>query len=160
MGAAPSRKTIAALEEALEDEYKARATYRKVIEAFGPVRPFVNIVEAEDRHAKALLRLFERFGVAPPADTWPDRVGTPGSLREACKAAIEAEIENAAMYERLLAAIDDKEAHGVMRRLQYASQHRHLPAFRRCLERESGGVVPGRTEPGQSRGRRWRGGRR
>lgn len=40
--------------EALDDEYKARATYRKVIEAFGPVRPFVNIVEAEDRHAEAI----------------------------------------------------------------------------------------------------------
>jgi hypothetical protein len=53
----PDAKTIKALCEALDDEYKARATYRKVIEAFGPIRPFVNIVEAEDRHAKALLAL-------------------------------------------------------------------------------------------------------
>jgi hypothetical protein len=30
-------KTVEALGEALEDEYKARATYRKVIEVFGPV---------------------------------------------------------------------------------------------------------------------------
>ena len=28
-------QTIEALSEALEDEYKARATYRKVIEVFG-----------------------------------------------------------------------------------------------------------------------------
>ena len=33
-------KSIEAPREALEDEYKARATYRKIIEVFGPVRPF------------------------------------------------------------------------------------------------------------------------
>ena len=35
-----------ALNEALQDEYKARATYRAIIQRYGPVRPFVNIVEA------------------------------------------------------------------------------------------------------------------
>lgn len=43
------------LNEALLDEYKARDTYRKVIDSFGAVRPFVNIVEAEQRHIEALL---------------------------------------------------------------------------------------------------------
>ena len=60
------RRTIEALSEALDDEYKARATYRKVIECFGPVRPFVNIVEAEDRHVAALLAQFRRLGATPP----------------------------------------------------------------------------------------------
>ncbi len=31
-----------ALLEALEDEYKARATYRLVINKFGQIRPFIN----------------------------------------------------------------------------------------------------------------------
>jgi len=35
-----SEQAAAALTEALENEYKARATYRKVIETFGRVRPF------------------------------------------------------------------------------------------------------------------------
>lgn len=71
-------KTIEALREALDDAYKARATYRKVIEGFGPVRPFVNIVEAEDRHARALITLFSRFGVEPEGllrHELPDPVG-------------------------------------------------------------------------------------
>ena len=38
------RATVAALTEALQDEYHARATYRRVLDAFGPVRPFI-IVE-------------------------------------------------------------------------------------------------------------------
>ncbi len=87
----------AALTEALEDEYKARATYRRIIEAFGPVRPFINIVEAEDRHAHALLSLFDRFGVEPPKDDWAKRVEAPQSIAEACREAVAAEIENGAM---------------------------------------------------------------
>jgi len=132
-------KTIEAMREALDDEYKARATYRKVIEAFGPVRPFVNIVEAEDRHAKALLSLFDRFGVEPPPDSWPRRVAAPRTLADACRAGVEAEIENEAMYERLLQQINEPAVRIAMRRLQRASQERHLPAFRRCLQRETSG---------------------
>jgi rubrerythrin len=143
-------KTLDAMREALEDEYRARASYRKVIEAFGPVRPFANIVEAEDRHAKALLALFERFGVEPPQDTWPGRVKAPSTLVEACRAGVEGEIENEAMYERLIAQITDPEVLTVMRRLQRASQERHLPAFRRCLERETSGGGRGREFFGRS----------
>lgn len=137
-------KTIEVLREALDDEYRARATYRNVIDTFGPVRPFVNIVEAEDRHAQALLSLFARFGLEPPPDRWAGRVAAPASLREACQAGVEAEIENEAMYERLLRQTEHPDVLAVMRRLQQASQERHLPAFRRCLERMGGadGAVP------------------
>jgi len=137
-------KSIEALREALEDEYKARATYRKIIEVFGPVRPFVNVVEAEERHAQALLRQFDRLGIEPPKDTWPARVTAPRTLIEACKAAVQAEIDNAAMYERLIAQVSDPAVRQVMRRLEEASQKRHLPAFRRCLSRAgSGGAGSG-----------------
>jgi len=130
-----TEKTLAALREALEDEYKAQATYRKVIEKFGNVRPFINIVEAEGRHASALLRQFERLGVAPPKDNWAGKIEAPASLYEACKAAVAAEIENAEMYDRLLDEIDDPIVRDVLLNLQDASQNRHLPAFRRCVER-------------------------
>ena len=36
-------KTQQALLDALNDEYKALATYQKVIEQFGEIRPFTNI---------------------------------------------------------------------------------------------------------------------
>ncbi len=130
-------KTIEALREALDDEYKSRATYQSVIDRFGPARPFVNIVEAEERHASALLALFRRFGVEPPKDRWAGCVPAPPSLLEACRAGVEAEIENAAMYGRLLTQVGDPRAREILQRLQQASQERHLPAFRRCLERES-----------------------
>jgi len=147
----PDAKTIEVLCEALDDEYRARATYQKVIDTFGPVRPFVNIVEAEDRHAQALLSLFARFGVEPPPDNWAGRVAAPASLLDGCRAGVEAEIENEAMYERLLRQTANPDVLAVMRRLQEASQERHLPAFQRCLERmdvADEGARPGGGGPG------------
>lgn len=132
------RKTIEALSEALDDEYKSRAIYRKVIERFGPVRPFVNIVEAEQRHIEALLAQFRRFGVPPPQDNWSSRVEAPQSLEQACAEAVQGEIENDAMYARLVGAVSDPQVHDVLIRLQDASRNRHLPAFKRCLVREGG----------------------
>jgi rubrerythrin len=128
-------ETLAALSEALDDEYRARATYGKVIERFGPVRPFVNIARAENRHIAALLRQFERLGATPPVDTWPDRATAPRTLAQACAAGVAAEIENEALYTRLLERVIDPRVRVIMQRLQAASRERHLPAFRRCLER-------------------------
>ena len=61
---------VQALKDTLDDEYKSRETYAQVIRDFGEVRPFINIVEAEARHASALLNLFERYGASPPANRW------------------------------------------------------------------------------------------
>ncbi len=130
------QKLIDALSEALDDEYRSRATYRAVIARFGPVRPFINIVEAEDRHVEALLRQFERLGASAPADTWPERVRVPESVAQACADAVEAEIDNDALYVRLLDHITDPGVRLVMQRLREASRDRHLPAFRRCAARE------------------------
>jgi rubrerythrin len=131
--------TLAAMSEALDDEYKARATYQAVISAFGEIRPFINIVEAEQRHAEALLALYRRFGATPPEDQWAGEVEPPESIAKACSDAIEGEIENARMYERLLGQVRNSAVREVLLRLQAASQDNHLPAFQRCLERETGG---------------------
>lgn len=123
------------LTEALDDEYKARATYRKVIEKFGPIRPFINIVEAEERHVAALLTLFDRYGLPVPEDRWPASVTAPDTPAEACRCAVEAEKDNMALYDRLLAATQEPDVRRVLQNLQSASRDRHLPAFERCIRR-------------------------
>lgn len=130
----------------MDDEYKARATYRAVIERFGAIRPFSNIVESEGRHIAALLSLYERLGTPPPVDRWHGAVEAPATVEEACRAAVAAEEDNAAMYERLIAAVDDDDVRRVLRRLQAASRDNHLPAFQRCVARG------GRTRRGHGRG--------
>jgi len=126
---------IAALHEALDDEYHAWAIYDQVIQDFGLVRPFSNIRNAEARHIEALTRLFAQHDLTPPPNPWPGKVDRYRSMRDACAAAVEAEIANAALYERLLASTDRSDILMVFRNLRDASQERHLPAFRRCVER-------------------------
>ena len=88
-----------ALVEALEDEYKARATYRLVISKFGRIRPFIRIIQSEERHIQALLSLFRRYEIAIPIDSWADRVTAPASVSEACQMSVQAEIKNGEIYQ-------------------------------------------------------------
>ena len=123
------------LNEALLDEYKARDTYRKIIDTFGTVRPFINIVEAEQRHIESLLTLYEKYDVPLPAIHNPDQVDIPDSLLKACQMGVDAEIENITLYDRLIEATDLPDVVEVLKRLQAASRDNHLPAFQRCVER-------------------------
>jgi hypothetical protein len=152
-----------ALKAALDDEYRARASYRAVLDAYGDVGPFVRIVESEERHIEALLRLCERHGVEVPADPWPPRVSAPASLEAACEAALEAERDNGALYAKLMAAAaGHPDVEETFRRLLTASQENHLPAFERALARERGrgeGREAGAGAGGRRHRRRHRGGR-
>lgn len=132
---APTEAEARALDVALDDEYRAWSTCDQVIRDFGNVMPFVNIREAEVRHIAALQALFVTYGLRVPENIWPGRVPRYASLREACQAGVAAEIENAQLYERLLASSRSPDVVAVFRRLQEASQTRHLPAFQRCAAR-------------------------
>jgi hypothetical protein len=145
---------IRALHEALDDEYRAWATYDQVIADFGEARPFSNIRDAEARHIDALLGLFARYGLPVPENPWPGKVERYASLQAACAAGVAAEIENGALYLRLLASTKRLEILTVFRNLQEASQERHLPAFQRCVERGAGGG--GGRGAGRRRGARHR----
>jgi hypothetical protein len=145
--------------DALSDERKAEATYAAVIERFGPVRPFTNIISAEQRHSLAIERQMGRLGIPVPANEMEGTMDAPTSLAAACEQAVEAEIENIALYDRLIPMIRDEAVAVVFRNLQAASRDNHLPAFRRCRERDLGG---GRGPQGKGTvrgGRGWRGGR-
>ncbi len=122
---------IKGLYDALDDEYRAFATYDRVIQDFGPARPFINIRDAEARHIQALLSLFSRYGLQVPANPWIGKTPHYPSLEEACKAGVEAEIDNASLYDRLLASTERPDIIQVYLALQEASQERHLPAFQR-----------------------------
>jgi hypothetical protein len=127
-----------ALLEALDDEHRAWATYAQVLADFGEVRPFANIVESEARHIRALEALCVRYGVPVPENPWPGKVSRFASVHEACAAAVAAEVANAELYARLLAASRHDDLSAVFRNLQQASQERHLMAFRRCVARRGG----------------------
>ncbi|TNE51891.1 MAG: DUF2202 domain-containing protein [Deltaproteobacteria bacterium] len=134
--AEPSSTIQDALKEALFDEYKARAVYEKVLTTFGNVRPFSNIVGAEENHANALLNLYKQYGLTPPANPWnATNVPVYSSVQEACKAGVQAEIDNAAIYDRLLKLGLPQDIQNVFTNLRDASEDNHLAAFQRCAVR-------------------------
>ncbi|MEQ8386767.1 MAG: DUF2202 domain-containing protein [Coleofasciculus sp. A1-SPW-01] len=128
-------ETQAALVEAIEDEYKARAFYEAVINKFGSVRPFSNIVHAEARHAQRLAALFMKYGVPVPADTFTGTIEAPDSLKAACQISIDGEIENLKMYDRFSSFVQEPDIVAAFSQLRDASANRHLPAFERCYRR-------------------------
>ena len=146
------------LNRALMDEYHARNTYRKIIDTFGSVRPFSNIVEAEQAHINFLLPLYEKYSIPVPAEPPPPDIMPPASMKVACRIAVQAEEENISLYDDLLEGTEESDVIEVFRQLQAASRDHHLPAFRRCLERETNRTNPGCGGNGQGRaGRRGKG---
>ncbi|MBB4121699.1 ferritin-like domain-containing protein [Martelella radicis] len=130
-----------ALTRALEDEYHAEAFYAAVIDAYGPVRPFVNIVAAERQHAGAVTALMDAYGIVVPENAMLGSseiaAAVPASLAEACQVGVEAEIENRTLYDaQLIPAVSAyPDIVNVMEALRDASENNHLPAFTRCAGR-------------------------
>lgn len=129
-----SRGVKEALIKAINDEYKAHATYEKTIEVLGMVRPFSMIIRAEEQHISSLKGLFDKYGVAIPESISKDSVSAPTTLKGACQIGVTAEIENVKLYEEeLLVAVKEyPDIYNVFVTLMNASKNRHLVAFENC----------------------------
>jgi hypothetical protein len=123
-----------ALDEAINDEYKALSTYEAVISKLGAVRPFSMIKGAEEQHIASLKAIYDKYGLVVPQNTLSGKVTAPPTLKEACQTGVEAEIANASLYrDKLLPAVKNYEdIVGVFTNLMNASQEKHLNAFERC----------------------------
>lgn len=119
---------------ALDDEYKALASYQAVLAKLGSVRPFSMIIRAEEQHISSLKALFDKYDVSIPENPYLARVVVPDTLSSACQVGVDAEIANATLYRDILlpAVKDYADISGVFTNLMNASQERHLPAFERC----------------------------
>ena len=131
-GAPPEAVLPWALATALDDEYRARATYEAVLRRFGSVAPFSRIRAAEERHIAALEEAFHRYRLPLPPDRWRGRVTAPASLLQACRDGVRGEIGNYQMYDRLLTQVQAADVRAVFTNLRNASAYNHLPAFAAC----------------------------
>lgn len=125
-----------ALLQAIDDEYKARTLYEQVLSDYGNVRPFSNIINAEENHVQALVVLLEQYNIAVPENPYveADLLIGYNSIQELCSAGVEAEIANVALYrEKLLPSVTEyPDVTATFTRLMDASESKHLPAFQRC----------------------------
>jgi hypothetical protein len=119
---------------AIQDEYLARAEYRFIINEYGSVRPFSNIIRAEEQHINMLVPLFTKYGFAVPDDNAEEHIVVPKDLKEALETGVQAEIDNIGMYEAFLNKSLPEDVRDVFERLKNASGN-HLQAFRNALSR-------------------------
>lgn len=137
---------------ALNDEYHATSIYEEINKKFNNPRPFVNIVEAEKRHADMLKALFDTYKVPVPTNPWPGNVPAFDSVKSACTAGIEAEVVNGGLYDKLFKSTERQDILSVYKALQRASIENHKPAFERCASGGGGGRGNGNGK-GMGRGR-------
>lgn len=119
---------------ALQDEYLAYTEYLRIIGKHGSIRPFSNIVQAEESHIGLLLPLFENYGYAVPADNSSEYIVVPQDIKTALETGVQAEIDNIAMYESFLEKDIPLDVREVFQRLKSASEN-HLRAFQNGLKR-------------------------
>lgn len=122
-----------ALQRAFDDEVRAYATYSAVIEKFGAVFPFVNIVQAEQTHQNALVAISSAHEITLVRNE-PESISLPKTVQECCELGVAAEIQNIQRYNELLLSVSEyPEVQDLFYRLQAASYNNHLPAFRKCV---------------------------
>ena len=124
---------------AIEDEYAAQAEYEAIMNTFGTVRPYTNIITAEQQHISELLPLFETYGLAVPENGAASLVIVPGTLAETYAIGVEAEEKNIAMYDLFLKEDLPDDVRIVFENLKSASE-KHLASFERNAERAPGTV--------------------
>ncbi|MBN2849847.1 MAG: DUF2202 domain-containing protein [Erysipelotrichaceae bacterium] len=123
---------------AIQDEYLARQEYETIIDEYGQIRPFTNIIQAEVNHIEMLEPLFTAYQLSLPDDNAIDFVVLPETLEETYEIGVQAEVNNIAMYERFLEEDLPDDVKDVFERLMNAS-YNHLEAFARQVEGEFGG---------------------
>ena len=134
----PSYTLEEMLTYAIQDEYAAKAEYQAIQDAFGVVRIYSNILKAEAQHVETLLPLFETYEITVPAEITPDQIVLPVDLATSYRLAVEAEINNIAMYEAFLKEELPEDVQFVFENLQNASES-HLVAFQRAADGNMGG---------------------
>lgn len=123
----------ATLARAIQDEYHAEIIYQGVIDDFGAVQPFSNILTAEQRHSAAIAGLYASRGLTPPASRWTvDAVPHFATVQSACAAGAAAERDNIALYDDLLRTDLPADLRQVFENNRRASAANHLPAFEQC----------------------------
>jgi len=124
---------LAAMEATIQDEFRAELIYQSVLDDFGSVLPFKNIINAEVRHSEAIALLYVTRGLPVPESRWAsNEIPSFSSITAACQAGVVAEIENIEIYDRYFDLPFPEDVRKVFTNNRAASLERHLPAFELC----------------------------
>ena len=121
---------------AVQDEYLAHGEYAAIVEKFGDVNPYNNIMSAEETHLAFLQEVYATYDLEFPEDASADHIVVPDTLLEAAETGVQAEIDNIAMYELFLSYDLPDNVSEVFTALRDGSES-HLLAFQKQVDRLS-----------------------
>ncbi|NCB51876.1 MAG: hypothetical protein EOM54_08360 [Clostridia bacterium] len=119
-----------------QDEYLAHVEYAAIIEIFGDINPYNNIMSAEETHLAFLREVYDTYDLEFPEDTSAEHIIIPDTLLNAAETGVQAEIDNIAMYELFLSYDLPDNVLEVFTALRDGSQS-HLLAFQKQVDRLS-----------------------
>ena len=124
---------------AAQDEYTARGEYAAIMGKYGTLRPFSNIIRAEENHLAWLRDAFAAYKLPFPADEASSHLIVPATLIDAYRTGVQAEVDNIAMYNTFLAnpliqGTQYADLRALFTNLRNASEN-HLQSFQNQLAR-------------------------
>lgn len=131
-------------------EYAAYATYDAVIQQYGAIEPYVSIRASEAQHIQALQRQLDKYGVAyPTTNPYLGKITLPANLVSIAEQEVQTEVDNAAMYDKLLAAVQNyPDLTRVFENLKRASLVAHLNYFKAAAQ-QGGSLTPAQMQEAQ-----------
>lgn len=127
-----TKAEVEGLQAAIVEEYMAYNTYNEIINEYGQVVPFSRIVNAEQKHAEALLRLADNYSVAIPENVGQTFDISYTNLVEACQVGVQVETMDAADLQKMISETENPNLIRVYTNLMNASLNKHLVAFEAC----------------------------
>ena len=146
--------TLKSVLAALADERRTEAQYDRVLSDLGSVRPFSNAFRAEGRHAALLEAVLQAHREQVPAARPREAAGltTHAKLTDACRAALESEERNVALYDAAIVPGLPADVERAFRHNRMASLEHHIPAFERCAGVAGSVAAAGRRSCGRGAG--------
>lgn len=121
------------LKYAIEDEFLARSEYEAILNKHGQVKPFTNIIKAEEKHISMLKDIYAKYNFKVPEDRSKDYIMIPDNINDSFKAGVAAEIDNIAMYDKFLKENISEDIKQLFTELRDASKN-HLSSFQKNVK--------------------------
>jgi hypothetical protein len=136
----PARQALLEALNGKDGEYAAYATYTAIVQKWGNVLPYAHIQQSEARHIEALQRQLRFYGVPVPPNPYLGQIHLSGTLAQIAQQEANAEQQNVAMYDRLMARVQNyPNLVNMFTNLRRVSQEHHLPALQ--MAAQNGGAL-------------------
>ncbi len=129
-----SPRIHAALHQAVIDEQRARAFYRRMVEAYGSRAPFPGLLTGSEKRLDWLTTCCQRHGAPCPVDAFSHEDITSGNWLDDCLRAAHGEAQLASTHQYRLAYAGSADIAALFDKLLRQSINQRLPLLLRAVD--------------------------